>query len=282
MDQTMQPLTPRYVSALFRPLLGELLGLLRGFREREWEQPTVAGAWHVRDVAAHLLDGDLRKIAVYRDRHELPLDFPLTNDRDLARFVNGLNASGVAYAARLSPRLIADLLEVTGVWAAKVIEALPPHGPSLFAVSWAGESMSENWMDTGREYTERWHHQAQIRDATGAPRLLAPQWLEPLIDFSVRVLPGAYDGVAASPGAAVVLTVEGETEAQWSVVRAESGWRVFRGAAARPAANVRIASDDVWRLFYNAFGADGANTHVRIEGDTALAIPLLQARSVIL
>jgi len=278
----MEPLSPCYVSDLFRPLLGELLELLRGFGHDDWQRPTVAGRWRVRDVAAHLLDGDLRKIAVYRDGYELPLDFAIASDRDLARFVNALNATGVAFAARLSPRLIADLLEVTGDWVAQVIEALPPHAPARFAVSWAGESTSENWMDTGREYTERWHHQAQIRDATGSLRLLAPRWLEPLLDFSVRVLPYAYGSVNAPPRTAVALIVEGETHAAWSVVRAEARWQVFRGRPADPAAAVRIASDDVWRLFYNALSDDAVNARVRIEGDAALAAPLLRARSVIL
>jgi hypothetical protein len=232
-------------------------------------------------VAAHLLDGDLRKIAVYRDNHVLPMDRPIANDRDLARLVNGLNATGVAFAARLSPRLLVDLLEMTGGWVAQVIESLPPHGPARFPVSWAGESASENWMDTGREYTERWHHQAQIRDAVGVPRLLAPRWMEPLLDFSARCLPLAYASVDAPRGTAVTLAVEGETSGAWSVVR-EGTWRVFRGSPAAPAATVHATSDDVWRLFYNALTPGGEGERLRIDGDAALAQPLLRARSVIL
>jgi len=89
-------LAPIDTSPLFRPLLGELVALLRGLRPADWDRPTVAGSWRVRDVAAHVLDGDLRRIAVYRDAHSPPLDAPIKSDRDLARFVNGLNASGVA------------------------------------------------------------------------------------------------------------------------------------------------------------------------------------------
>lgn len=279
--QRVQPLAPDNVANLFRPLLAELLGILRGLTEEDWEHPTIAGAWRVRDVAAHLLDGDLRKIAVYRDNHVLPMDRPIANDRDLARFVNGLNATGVAFATRLSPRLLVDLVEMTGGWVAQVIESLPPHGPARFPVSWAGESASENWMDTGREYTERWHHQAQIRDAVGVPRLLAPRWMEPLLDFSARCLPLAYASVDAPRGTAVTLAVEGETSGAWSVVR-DGTWRVFRGSPAAPAATVHATSDDVWRLFYNALTPGGAGERLRIDGDAALAQPLLRARSVIL
>lgn len=40
----MQPLTPVYTAPLLRPLLAELLELLRGLSPEQWEAPTVAGA----------------------------------------------------------------------------------------------------------------------------------------------------------------------------------------------------------------------------------------------
>ena len=276
------PLPPRDVAPLFRPLLDELLALLRALDPGDWMRPTVAGAWRVRDVAAHLLDGDLRKLSVHRDGHALPMDGPITSDRDLARFVNALNAGGIAYGARLSPRMLVELLATSGAAVAELVESLDPQAPALFAVSWAGERTSANWMDTGREYTERWHHQMQIRDAVGAPRLLAPRWMEPLLDFSVRALPPAYDAVAAPDGATVALAVHGETAGAWSVVREASAWHVRRGRLDASDAVVHVAADDVWRLLYNALPPDAVRQRVRVEGSTALAAPLLRARSVIL
>ena len=111
-------LIPRDVAPLFRPLLRELISLLRGLGPRDWERQTVAVGWRVRDVAAHLLDVELRKIAAYRDDHDVSSGATIESDRDLSRLVNGLNAGGVAFAARLRPPLIVDLLEVTGAWAA--------------------------------------------------------------------------------------------------------------------------------------------------------------------
>lgn len=268
-------------SGLFAPLTRELLTLLRALPPHDWHRPTLAGSWRVRDVAAHLLDGELRKITVYRDQHVLPLDSPIESDRDLTAFVNQLNRSGVSYAARLSPRLLTDLLEVTGAWVADVLSALPPHAPSIFAVSWAGESQSENWMDTGREYTERWHHQAQIRDAVGADALLAPSWFVPLLDMSVRALPVAYAATDSIPGTAVVLHVTGETVATYSLVRDADRWRIWRGAAASPTTAIRISCTDVWRLLYNALDAREALAGLGIDGNASLATPLLRARSVI-
>lgn len=275
------PLVPRFTAALFRPLLDELMGLLRDLDEAQWDRMTLAREWRVRDVVMHLIDGDLRKIAACRDSHRTTPESPIQSDRDLGRFINGLNAEGVAYGRRLSPRLLTDLVAITGAWVAELIEGLPPDGPSLFAVTWAGEAESLNWMDTGREYTERWHHQMQIRDAVGAPLLLSPEWMDPLLDFSVRALPAAYADFSAPAGTSVTLTVHGPTEGSWSVVRGEKDWRVVQGQPADPEAEVRVSADDAWRLFYNAMDSAMAE-RIPISGNRDLAAPLLKARSVIL
>lgn len=281
-SEDLERLTPVDTAALFRPLLVELTGLLRALNRADWDRPTLAGKWRVRDVAAHLLDGDLRRIAAGRDGHALPMDFPIQSDHDLARFVNGLNQQGVAYGARLSPRLLVDLLEVVGVWTADLMESLPKDNPALWAVSWAGERESPNWMDVGREYTEKWHHQMQIRDAVGEARLLAPRFMKPLLEISVRVLKVAYARLEAPLGTAVTLEVSGPTNAIYSVVREDAGWSVRRGRAEAPAAVVTVATDDAWRIFYNAVQSPGLMERIEIKGDHALAAPLLGARSVVI
>jgi hypothetical protein len=235
----------------------------------------------VRDVAAHLLDIDLRKLAVYRDGHHLPQDAPIASSADLLAFITAINGSGVHFAQRLSTRLIADLLELTGAWVTAVVTALPPRGPAIFPVSWAGEDQSENWMDTGRDYTERWHHQMQIRDAVAAPLLLQPLWMGPLLDISVRAFPPAYAQVAAPPGTAVQFEVVGETHGTWTLVAGDDRWRIGPGAAVNPACAIRCSSDAAWRLLFNALPPEQLQQHVVVTGERALAAPLLRARSVI-
>lgn len=278
----MEPLEPRDTRPLFQPLLGELIALLRSLDPDMWNRRTVAPRWRVRDVAAHLLDGDLRKLAICRDGHFPPADGPISSERDIARLVNALNEGGVHYGQRLSDRLLVDLLELTGSWIVDYFSALPLSGPAVFAVSWAGETQSENWMDLGREYTERFHHQMQIRDGVGRPRLLDPAWMEPLIEFSIRVLPRTYEAVDAPDGTAITLAVRGETQGDWSLLRAQRAWQLRRGRPDAPATIVTIAADDVWRLFYNALSAEAIAGRVSVDGDPSLTAPLLAARSVIL
>src|SRR5690349_7527168 len=101
----MEPISPLYTADLFPPLYEELHGLLHGLAPEDWQRPTIAGAWQVRDVVAHLLDGDLRKLSAYRDGHVPPPPEPIHGYEDLVHFLNGLNAEWVGAARRLSPRL---------------------------------------------------------------------------------------------------------------------------------------------------------------------------------
>lgn len=274
----MQPLAPRDVAALFAPLHQQLIALLRGLHAGQWELPTVAGAWRVRDVAAHLLDTQLRKLSGHRDAHSFDAGEPPKSYDDVLRLINHLNATGVEFGRRLSTRVLTEMLAVTGAEVAEFIVTIDPHAPARFGVAWAGEAQSQNWMDTGREYTEWWHHQMQIRVAVDAPRtLLEDRWLEPLLDFSVRALPHAYRSVDAREGTLLTLAVGSFA---WTLEREGAEWQLYRGKADDASASIRIPADSAWRLFYNALPADVARASVVIEGDAALAEPLFKARSV--
>lgn len=63
----LNPLRPIDVAPLFPGLHAELMTLLRGLRADDWLEPTWAPQWRVRDVVAHLLDGELRRLSIQRD-----------------------------------------------------------------------------------------------------------------------------------------------------------------------------------------------------------------------
>ena len=57
---------PILTSHLLPTIEARLLELLRSLTGREWEAQTLAPAWKVKDVAAHLLDTQLRKLSRVR------------------------------------------------------------------------------------------------------------------------------------------------------------------------------------------------------------------------
>ena len=268
------------VVPLFGPLHEELVRLLSGLSAADWERPTVARAWRVRDVAAHLLDTDLRRISLQRDGWIQPADTPVVGWDDLVSHLNGLNAGWVQAARRLSPRVLTELLTYSGRELAAVVATLDPEAPAPFGVLWAGQTASANWFDLGREYTEKWHHQAQIRLAVGAAPLDGRRLFHPVLAFSLYALPRALDGEAAPEGTAASVSVTGEAGGTWSVVRGGSGWRLFEGEASSPAARVAMDGETAWRLLYNALSAEEARRRVATEGDERLFAAVLRVRSV--
>jgi hypothetical protein len=283
-DATLRDPAPLDTAPLFPPLHAALLDFLRGLEPAEWELPTVAGAWRVRDIAAHLLDGDLRKLSAHRDGHLLADGPPPRSYEDVVALIGRLNASGVQYVARLGTPLLTDLLEVTGRWVSEFVQSLDPEAPALFSVAWAGEQASTNRFDTAREYTERWHHQMQMRSAVGArgrvETLLGPAFALPLLETSVRALPHAYRDVPASEGDTVVLRVSDLDGASWTLRREPERWRLFAGHVTSPTALLETSCDVAWRLFYNALPAERAAAAVTMRGRESLVAPLLRARSV--
>jgi hypothetical protein len=278
-----EPLTPIYTADLFPALHVELIGLLRGLSDADWTRPTVARTWRVRDIVGHLLDIDLRKLSGGRDGHRSSVLKPAaTSFDDVVDLINHQNATGVSHAERLSPRVMTDLLEVTGQWLSNFVASLPPHADAHIAVLWADETQSKNWMDTGREYTERWHHQMQIRDAVGAGALVQQRWFYPVLDLSVRAFRRSYKDVPAAIGSSVVFEVDAEGDNVWSVTREESDWVVTRGRASGAAASVRADADTAWKLLYNALSPEAARAGVVISGDAILVEPMLGTRSVMI
>lgn len=275
----LTPLSPTFTAGLFPGLHAELVALLRSLGPDAWKAPTMAGDWRVRDVAAHLLDAELRKLSVLRDGHRLtPPVEALTSPGGLTVWLNALNAEGVRGAERLSPRMITDLVEFVGAQHAALVATIDPMAPAVFPVAWAGETESLHWMDTGREFTERWHHQQQIREAVGAPLLNERRWLHPTLEISVRALPYTYRDVAAAEGASVRFEASGEAGGTWTLVK-RGAWSLFAGAEPAPTAHVRLDADAAWRLFFKALRPD-AEGRVAIEGDAALGRVCLGSRAV--
>jgi uncharacterized protein (TIGR03083 family) len=278
----MEPLDPIDTAPLFRPLHAQLLSVLRSIRAEDWEHPTLAPRWRVRDVAAHLFDTAVRRIATQRDGHRLATD--RHDSRSVLQLINELNASGVEFAQRLSPALLIDLLELSGDALSTLVEGLDPEETAPISVLWAGEQRSANWMDIGREYTERWHHQMQIRDAVGAPLLLEPRWTIPMLEISVRALPHAYAEVEATAGTCVTVEITsdlpGASEIHYTIARARDRWTLHRGSAPRAAATVRMGVDTAWRLFFNALSRNDAAARVTRRGEDHLTGAMLAARAV--
>lgn len=267
----MRPVEPIQTAHLFVPLHTELLGLLRTLTPDDWERPTVAPGWSVRDMAAHLLDTDLRRLSFQRDGlAPLVPPTPIAGERDLVIFLDSLNATWVSAARRLSPRVLIDLHTLIGPQVAALFAQLDPFAAAT-GVAWAGEERSAVWFDTAREYTEKWLHQQHIRDAVSAPPLTGASWLRPVLDTFARGLPHTFRAIPAPEGTSVTLTITGAVEESWTLNASADGWQLFAGAPAHPDARVTLDHDTAWRVFTKGLGPAIARQRAELRGDHALA-----------
>jgi hypothetical protein len=278
-DRALRRAAPIHTAGLFPGLHAELLDLLRGLSALDWERPTWATRWRVRDVVAHMLDGDIRRLSFHRDGLA-PTGGPGPGGYgDLVRYLDDLNATWVAAAERIAPRVLVDLVAVTGPQVAAFLGSLRSDADSFWPVAWAGDGPSPTWLDVGREYTERWHHQQQVREAVGAPGLATPRWLGPVLEVSAWALPRAYREAPGVAGDAVTLVVTGPAGGTWSLVRSDTGWDLFTGEAAAPRARVTLSEDTAWRLYFGYPALDAA-ARMRVDGDDELGRVVLKALAV--
>jgi hypothetical protein len=151
----------------------------------------------------------------------------------------------------MSPRLLRELLAFCGPEVEACFPSLDPmriSGP----VDWAGPDPAPVSFDLAREFAERWHHQQQIRDATGRPPLYDPYFLAPVLDAFVRALPHAFRNATAPGGTAVRFEISGEAGGVWYLYKAENAWTLLLDSPTGPAMTVVLPQDVAWRLFTRA------------------------------
>jgi uncharacterized protein (TIGR03083 family) len=270
---------PIFCAHLLRPLDRKLLEVLGALAPEEWEAQTVAPAWRVRDVAAHLLDTMLRKLSLVRDGCQVE-QVVIRSPHDLLAIVNRWNQEGVTVYRRLSPPVLCALIELAAEESARFHEALDPFAPATFAVSWAGDTESPNWFDTARELTERWHHQQQIRLATHRPGILTPEFYYPVLDCFLRGLPYCYREVEAPAGTVVLVEIPGACGGRWVLRRDAKGWR-FRRDAEAPAARISIPPELAWRIFTKGIDREEARAHIIVSGDRELGERALRLTAIV-
>lgn len=269
------------VIALIPELDKMLFKLLEGLSADDWDKQTIAPKWKVKDVAAHLLDGNLRSLSMLRDNYYGEKPEAINSYADLLDFLNKLNADWVKATKRLSPKVIINLLKSSGKEYCDFLATLNPDDKAEFSVAWAGENESKNWFHIAREYTEKWHHQQQIRLAVGDEKeLLKDKWYLPYLDTSVRALPHHYRDVEGEAKDLVKFTFLGETEQSWFLYY-ENGWDLLTSVTAEPKSEVRIRKEYAWKIFTKGMTREEAIESSEISGNKKLGEKIFDMIAVI-
>jgi uncharacterized protein (TIGR03083 family) len=252
-----------------------LIDLLRGFDDADWHRPTVAPDRTVKDVAAHLLHGSLRRVTALRDRYRPPASESYATRETLTAFIQENNRAFMQAMALVSPSILGELLARYDAEMLALFAALPPDDLGL-GVVWAGEWQSQNWFDIAREYTEKWHHQQQLRDATGRPPLYAPALLEPALETFARGLPFAYRAFPAADGTRIAIAVRGAAALAWTLQRDDGAWSLWSGRDPRLDATLELEAAAAWRIWTKELAPADALTRITITGDRSCVMPMVE------
>ena len=272
---------PLLTAHLLPVIEARLLELLRSLRPDEWEIQTIAPAWKVKDVAAHLLDTQLRKLSLVRDGYAAGPPPAFHSAEEFVAFINRLNREGVEMYRRLSPAVLISMMEIASRENAEFHQSLDPMALAEFSVSWAGEGASLNWFDTARELTERWHHQQQIRLATNRPGIMTRELYYPVLDCFMRALPFKYRDRSGEAGTHLRFNVSGDCGGSWYLYRDEKRWIQVETPEGRRASETTIPQDIAWRIFTKGIDRESATAQVAVSGDRDVGAHVLSMVAII-
>lgn len=263
------------------PVLDKLLiELLKSLTEDEWNAQTVARLWKVKDVASHLLDGNLRGLSMSRDGYFGEKASPVNSFQELVAFLNKLNLSWTNATKRLSPQVLIELLETTGEQYSAHLQTLNPDENALFSVAWAGQEISPNWFHIAREYTEKFLHQQQIRDAVHKFGIMTRELFYPFIDIMMYAFPHTFKDTVLDEGTIISIIVSTAIGGQWNIVRTKTGWKLNKDNIQTSDARIMIDPDMAWKLFSKSWTPQMVSGKVEITGNRELGEQALRLVAV--
>ncbi|HOY14197.1 MAG TPA: maleylpyruvate isomerase N-terminal domain-containing protein [Saprospiraceae bacterium] len=269
-----------YTLNLFPQLDEMLITLLKSLTAEEWQAQTVAKLWKVKDVAAHLLDGNLRALSISRDGYFGEKPENIHSYQDLVGYLNQLNLSWTNATKRLSPEILIQLLESSGLEYYNHLQALKPLENAIFPVAWAGQETSPNWFHIAREYTEKFLHQQQIRDAIGKDGLMTKAFFHPFLDTFMFAFPHTFKEVIADTETIVAIVVTSEIGGKWCIQKTETDWVLTKDDQLQIDAQVSMAPETAWKLFSKSWKPQDVIDRVEIVGDQHLGMKVLDMVSV--
>ena len=182
---------------------------------------------------------------------------------------------------RLSPDDLISRMEAASRESADYHLALDPFATAMFPVSWAGEEESANWFDTAREFTERWHHQQQIRVAVHKPGIMTREFYFPVLDCFLRALPYSYRNVSAKSGSLAQFNVSGECGGSWYLFHDGDAWKLIVSPDGKKISEATIPQEIAWRIFTKGISFEEASVQVQFAGDESVGLHILKMISIV-
>ena len=251
----MLPAMRETLTSLISDQRASLLAFLARVSGDEWSRPTACYPWSVKDVVAHMLEGDLALGRIYR------------GELRESGFIDA--AEGVEKWRPLPGEAVSAALWQHGTATQRALEALgddawraPIH---VFGCRTIAQLVRLQLFDLCV-------HGHDLTDALNAPALWMP-CLPFLAEFCLRALPATLDRHGAAPRGALEIVVVGSGK-RWIVDGREGIWQVA-GTGEAPS-KVRLAAEDLVLLATGRRALDEVRLSAEFEGEPEAAELILR------
>jgi hypothetical protein len=130
-------------------------------------------------------------------------------------------------------------------------------------------------MHIAREYTEKFLHQQQIRDAVGNPGLLTTDWYPSFLDVCFLALPHTLRETNAEPGTKIKVIVTGDGGGEWAAECNDARRLISSASTDVFTTTVTLTGTDAWKLFSKSMRPVDVIERVSIQGDRQLGDKVL-------
>jgi uncharacterized protein (TIGR03083 family) len=253
--------------------------VLAGLGPADWDRPSPCPGWSVLGLCSHLVGDDVGFLARSRDGHYGTPGPDNASESEFIAWLDNLQDEWVRAASRLSPRIVADLLEWAGPQVAEAMRGEDPRACTA-NVSWAGTEPVPAWLNQARELSEYWIHRQQLLQALGRPSDLRADLAGPVLDGLRWAYPFRLEQTRAEAGDAVTISVTGPVELTWYLVAAETGWEYRDDPGPRVVATLTMTTEQAWRLLTNNLPAS-ERSRITASGDQTVLGILFRTRAII-
>jgi len=249
------------VAERFAPLVAEqraaLLGVLGHLSAEDWTRPTVCEGWTVKDVAAHLVEGELLFGRLYRgELGELNLD----------------TQGGVDRWRRVDGETVRYSLWHHGQATQRVIDSRSDE-------SWR-RMVSAAGLELQLRHALRLHffelavHSHDLTSAVGAPAAWGDR-AAVAADYCIRAAPAALAGSGTDRGGSIVVRAGGLPPR--TLTSDDGGWRVLLDEAAAGDAAWETDAETLVLATTRRIDAGEALARSKVDGDAMLLREVLEA-----
>ena len=142
------------------------------------------------------------------------------------------------------------------------------------------QEISPNWFHIAREYTEKFLHQQQIRDAVHKFGIMTRELFYPFIDIMMYAFPHTFKDTVLDEGTIISIIVSTAIGGQWNIVRTKTGWKLNKDNIQTSDARIMIDPDMAWKLFSKSWTPQMVSGKVEITGNRELGEQALRLVAV--